>query len=423
MKSIFTAFPLLKTRLFYGLLALLLVISALTGALYRPARQNEALTFEEEKSAIEEALDLTEEKLLSCSEEETPPLMQEKAFYEGALKFSLSPWSSYFASEGLSLYAYLLTAGGDGETVKTLERILTEGDKEGLFLLCEKDPSLPKLDRRLLLAEDGAQSPGRNALLYDLSLLENSLKTGKDLYFGTEKALTQGDQTLFQSLLAHKEKALLEGNFDPVPANEETLRLSERFTVCWLAVLLLAMAGYGQTEKSKASALLRFPIPMLCSLLLCALALFFSTLLCAPGSAGPVPLARGGTLPFFLALVLRMLCRLLGFAPLAVFCFHLCRKGKKRAWKLLAFLPPLHFLLQSAVHLVPREIAVFFSLGDLCDCIFPPLSAYSLRPALPWAGIALWLVTLISALFFTIKKEQKLSVPKQKLSLEKHSEL
>ena len=63
MKRILSVFPLLKTLRFYLITALLLLGAGLSGFLYLPEEKNEALPFEKEQDALEDALAAAEEKL------------------------------------------------------------------------------------------------------------------------------------------------------------------------------------------------------------------------------------------------------------------------------------------------------------------------------------------------------------------------
>lgn len=423
MKQLFEAFPLLKKKRFYLLLMLLVLCAYLTGLLYLSEPTAQPSSFETDREDVEKALALTEQKLSACTEEERPSLLQEKAFYESALKLRLSPWSSYFASEGLSAYARLLCEG-DGAKAEELEQILLRRDKKGLLAFYEKYPQPFPLDERLLMAEDAPQNSGRDALLYDVTLLEDSLETGKDRYFGTDSPLSASDRNLLESLLHHKERLLSAGEENPVPANRETLLLSERFIACLAAVLLTACMGYGKAQSEKGNALLWFSVPLLSCVFLCGTALAVTTLIHAPGTAEPVPLQWGFSLPFYPALLLRLLCRVAGSLPTFYFCFFLrSKKGRDRAWRLLALLPPLRFLLQSVSDMLFRTAAGILTFGDLGACLFPSLSAYSLRPASPWAGVLLWLAALALCLVPFWRKGQKLTAKKQKVSIENHSEL
>ncbi len=380
MKQLFFSFPLLKTKRFYLFLTLIMLFSALSGLLYTPEKIYNEPSFQEEKNAIEEALTAVEKRLAKCDDDFKPIYLQEKAFYEGALKFRLSPWSSYFAQEALSLRAELAVSGKDEKALQELERILTERDKEGLYEFCKKDPCLPDLDARLLFAENIPESAGRNAILYDIERLEESLSSGKDLFFASEENLSESDKALFQSLLKQKEQKLLHRSFNPVPANKQTLRTIERGVCCFLTILLLAVAGTG--EKS----ILLFIVPLMGTVLLCSTVLFLTTLFFAPGTVEPEFLQWGGSLPFFPALFLRSLCRVLGSFPLILFVFN---KSNPKIWKYVSFLPLLRFYLQSGAPYVPK-LRFFVYLGDLAECIFPDLSAHAIRPFAPWMGICLW---------------------------------
>ena len=422
MKRLLTAFPLLKKRSFALLFALLFLVTGLTGFLYLPEPAEKAQGFAEDRPALEEALAASEKRLSSCTEEEKPRVLEEKAFYESALKFKLSPWGSYFASEGLILYARLSTTDENPDALQKLEKILTERDGMGLYEFC-KEEAFPELDLRLLTAEDAPQNPSQNAILYDLALLEDSLASDKDLYFGTEKPLSPSARNLLKSLSEQKEAKLASGNYNPIPANRETLAFSEELSACLLSVLLLVLAGRTATEK-RSSDLSLLVGTALAFAGICALVLFAATLIFAPGTAEAEPMQWGGALPFFPALLLRMLCRVSGSLPLIFFTFYLgSRQKAAKGRRLLTALPALRCLVQAASVLFPRPIASVFTLGNLCDCIFPPLSAYSLRPASPAAGIFLWLIALVYTLWLWLRKEQKLTDEKQEISLEKQGEI
>ncbi len=424
MNRFFSAFPFLKKWCFFLLLFLLIFLIGLTGFLYLPETGQTALSFAEERDDLEKALTDAEAKLAFATEETRAALSEEKIFYESALKFELSPWSSYFAAEGLTLYAHLVNAEADEDTVKELEQILRERDKEGLYEFCKNKSPFGEIDLRQLSADDTPQTPGENALLYDVTLLEESLLQNKDLYFGTEKKLSEKDHTLLQNLLDQKEKKIAEKELNPIPANRETLATSEELTACLLTVLLLAVAGRGKKEEKSLSPLLVLSGVAFALTLICCVTLHFTALFFAPGTVEPEPLQWGGTLPFFPALLFRGLCRTMGMLPLILLCFYLrTQKEKETIWKWFSLLPPLLFLLQITSPIFPRGVASIFSLGNLSDCLFPPLSAYSLRPAAPWAGVLLWLITLLSSLTLWLKKEQKITDEKQKLSLEKQNEL
>ena len=425
MKNFLSAFPLPAGRRFLLLLALLLLLAGLTGFLYlsEPIRKEQSTV--EDQSTVKEALSAAKKKLPSCTDEKArETVLEEIAFYESALKFDLSPWSSYFASEGLTLYAHLLTVCGENDDVKELEKILRERDKTGLHEFSKKVPDVAEIDLHLLTSEKPPQDPAQDALLYDIALLESSLDAGKDLYFGTEAPLSDGDHALLRSLLKQKENKLASGAYNPVPGNRETLAFSEELIACLLSVLLLSLAIGGQKKEKRPADLISLSAFTLLSAALCAVTLFFTTLIFAPGTVEAEPMQWGGTLPFFPALFLRMLCRSLGTLPLILFCFDLNAGYKKRKGiKLLALLPALRYLVQTVAVLLVRPLASAFTLGNLCDCIFPPLSVYSLRPAAPWAGGFLWLIALSFSLWLSLKKEQKITDEKQELSLEKQSKL
>ena len=293
MKQLFSTFPLLKKKRFYLCLALILLFCFLSGFLYTDKETNRTLSFDKEQSAIEEAIGVAENALKTCGEEDRNRLLQEKAYYESALKFRLSPWGSEFAYEGLSLYAALSLKSGTEEALAELERILAERDAEGLYKLCKADPELPDLDLRRLSAEV-FDSPGKSALLYDIFLLEESLSSGKDLYFAKERALTPADKALFQNLLKYKENALETDGYDPIPLNSLTLLNTEQFIACLLTVLLLGVIGFraGQATEER---LWLFALPLAGSVFFCAVALFCSVLLFAPETAVAAPMRP----PFF----------------------------------------------------------------------------------------------------------------------------
>ncbi len=417
MKALFSAFPLLKKKRFYAFLVLAVLLCAVTGFLYTPEQEIATLTFEEERSAIEEAVRVAEQQLLTCSEDEKAIFLQQKAYYESALKFRLSPWSTSFAYEGLSLYASLSLRGGEEEKLQKLEKILNDRDAAGLCEFCKSDPSLPDLDPRRLLAEH-SDSPGVGSLLYDISLLEDSLATGKDRYFAKERDLTEGDKALFEKLLKHKEKLLPDGKSNPVPLNKQTLLNAEHVVACLLTVLLLALAGIGphETRQSRFALLL---IPLAASVLICAAALFFTTLFSAPGTMEAEFLQWGGTLPFFPALFFRLLSRVLGSLPLMLLCLFLRGKnGQTKWWKILAFLPLIRFIFS-----VPLSMSGLAAIGNLSLCLFPDLAANTVKNTAPWLGVLLWLLALGASLWLLWKKEQKITDEKQELSLEKQSEL
>ena len=416
MKKLFFAFPSLKKKRFFLFLAFLLIFTLLSGFLYTPEKVSAPLSFEEEKVAIEQALAETEKNLESCPKEDENRLLQEKIYYESALKFGISPWSSEFAYEALSLYAALSLECGTEETREKLATILTERDAEALYEFCKSDPSLPELDL-LQISTDSAPSPGKSALLYDLARLEESLATGKDCYFTSQKSLTEKDIPLFQKLLQVKKDALLKGTYNPVPLNEETLVSLERITSCIAVILLLGVAG--TASKDGKNHLFFFSLVILATVLFCSVSLLVTTLIFAPGTMQPLLLASGGSLPFFPALFLRFFCRVMGSAPLMLLCLFLrLKKEKKGTWKILAFLPPLRFLLSGK-----PVLTSVFSLGDLAWCIFPEMTALSTRPFAPLLGIFLWLFALAAGLAALTKKEQKITPEKQKLSLENQSEL
>jgi len=422
MKRILSVFPLLKTPGFYLITALLLLGAGLSGFLYLPEEKNEALPFEKEQDALEDALAAAEEKLLSCTEEERAQILEEKAFFEAALTFRLSPWSSYFAEQALFAYARALTQG-DEPACAELEEILRDRDKEELRRFWKKHSVPAELDARLLMAEDTPESPGQNALLYEITLLEESLETGRDRYFGTERALSKADKAMMTRLLGHKEEALSSGNCNPVPANRETLLSAERLFACLLSVLLLATAGYEKKEESRLGDSLLLLVPLFTTVFLCSLALFCTTLLRAPGTAEPFLLQWGGSLPFFPALFLRLFCRVLLALPLMLLCSAFREEQRNNLWKLFALLPVTRFLLGASAPLLPRGLARLLSLGELGEALFPSLSPYALRPMAPCICVLLWAAALGAVLCFLWKKEQKLSPAKQKVSLEKSEDL
>lgn len=425
MKSFLSAFPMSLGRRFLLPLALLLLLAGLTGFLYLSEPDRTEQSADGWRVSVEQALATAKEKLPACTDEKArETVLEEIAFYESALKFDLSPWSSYFASEGLTLYAHLLTACGESSDVKELEKILTEQDKTALHEFSKKVPDVAQIELHLLNSEKPPQDPSQDALLYDIALLESSLDGDRDFYFGTEAPLSKGDRALMRSLLKQKENKLASGVYNPVPGNRETLAFSEELIACLLSVLLLTTAIGGQKEEKRPSDLLLLSAFTLLSAALCAVVLFFTTLIFAPGTVEAEPMQWGGTLPFFPALFLRMLCRGLGTLPLILFCFDLgAGLKKKKGIRLLTLLPALRYLMQALAVLLARPLASAFTLGNLCDCIFPQLSVYSLRPASPWAGVFLWLIALSFSLWRSLKKEQKITDEKQELSLEKQSEL
>lgn len=416
MKALFSAFPLFKKKRFYVFFALILLLCALTGFLYIDEERERPLSFEEEKDAIEAALDIAEQSLAACEEGEKSRFLQEKAYYESALQFELSPWGSDFAYEGLSLYAALSLKEGTEPILEKLAEILRRRDAVGLYELCKEDPDLPDQDLRLLMTEN-SYSPGNRALLYEIARLEESLETGKDLYFAEETVLKEGEKALFESLLKYKEELLLDGTGNPVPGNKDTLLTSEKIIACLLTVLFLAVAGYGARE-AEGKAVFLFPLVLAGAVLLCAVVLWITTLLSAPGTVQREALQWGGTLPFFPALFLRLLCRVLGSLPLMLFCLFLrLEKGKTKAWILLAILRILRLLFSGE-----PALTYHFSLGDLAWSLFPDLSAVTMRPFAPWAGVLLWL-TALSLSAWLLWKKQKITHKKQEVSLEKKQEL
>lgn len=416
MKALFTAFPLLKKKRFYFVLALILLFCGLTGIFYTREETAPLPSFEEEKGAIEEALDTVNQSLAVCEESEKGRFLQEKAYYESALKFKLSPWGSDFAYEGLSLYASLSVSGEKKDTLKTLEELLSRRDALGLYELCKNDPELPDLDKRLLTAED-SRSPGNRALLYDISLLEQSLETGTDRYSRLQRTLSQREKALYEDLLQQKEELLLSGDCNPVPLNTNTLLTFEKLIALFLTVLFLAVAGFG-TVKAQRKAIAFFPLPLMGTVLLCTVILLITTLVFAPGTVQRYPVQWGGSLPFFPGLFLRLSCRVAGSLPLMLLCFYYRDKGKGKAWKILALLPALRVLFFGE-----RTLVSVFSVGDLAWSLFPDLSAFAMRPLAPWAGVLLWVAALGLTLFLLMKKEQKITAEKQELSLEKQKEL
>lgn len=416
MKQLFSTFPLLKKKRFYLCLALILLFCFLSGFLYIDEERERPLSFEEEKDAIEAALDIAEQNLAACEEDDKSRFLQEKAYYESALKFRLSPWGSEFAYEGLSLYATLSLKSGTEEALAELETILAERDAEGLYKLCKADPDLPQLDLRRLSAE-ASPSPGKSALLYDIFLLEESLSSGKDLYFAKERALTPGDKALFQNLLKYKENALETDGYDPVPLNSMTLLNTEQFIACLLTVLLLGVIGFraGQATEER---LWLFALPLAGSVFFCAVALFCSVLLFAPETAVAAPMLWGDTLPFFPALFCRLFCRVLGSLPLMLLCRALSRKRVDgTVWKLSSFSPLLRLIFST-----PLTLSGIAPWGTLSLCIFPNLTAGAVRNPMPWGGALLWLVALALSVWLLVKK-QKITLENQELSLEKNREL
>lgn len=417
MKNLFSAFPLLKKKRFSLFLAVLLLLCAVSGFLYTPEETTAVPSFEEEKAAIEATLDITMQSLENCKESDRSRYLQEKAYYESALKFELSPWGSDFAYEGLSLYASLSLQEGTKEALQKLEKILINRDAKGLYEFCKADPNLPDLDLRLLMTENSYAS-GKRALLNEIARLEESLATGTDHYSWYQLALSPGEKALYRDLIKQKEDLLLNGTCNPVPLNKESLITFEKLTACLLTVLLLAVAGYGEFDGEKKSLLLFLPL-LLVTVLLCVAVLFCTTLIFAPGTIQAEPMQWGGALPFFPALFLRFLCRVTGSLPLMLFCTFLrVRKSKARPWRFFLLLPLLRLLFSGEPTLSNR-----LSLGDLAWSVFPDLSALSMRPFAPWAGVLLWLLALAGSLWLLWTKEQKITDEKQELSLEKQSEL
>ena len=416
MKKLFSTFPLLKKKRFYLCLALILLFCFISGFLYTDEETNRPLSFEEEQSAIEEAIGVAENALKTCGEEDRNRLLQEKAYYESALKFRLSPWGSEFAYEGLSLYAALSLKEGNEPILEKLAEILRRRDAEGLYKLCEEEPDLPDLDLRRLSAE-AFDSPGKSALLYDIFLLEESLSSGKDLYFAKERTLTSGDKVLFQNLLKYKENALETEAFDPIPLNSMTLLNTEQFIACLLTVLLLAVIGF-PAEQATEESLWLFALPLAGSVFFCTTALFFSVLHFAPETAVAAPMLWGGALPFFPALFCRLFCRVLGSLPLMLLCRALSRKRVDGAdWKLLSFSPLLRLIFSA-----PLTLSGIAPWGTLSLCIFPNLTAGAVRNPMPWGGVLLWLTALALSVWLLVKK-QKITLENQELSLEKNREL
>ncbi|MBQ5791953.1 MAG: hypothetical protein IIW19_04520, partial [Clostridia bacterium] len=253
--------------------------------------------------------------------------------------------------------------------------------------------------------------------LYDLFLLEESLSSGKDLYFAKERALTPGDKALFQNLLKYKENTLETDGYDPIPLNSMTLLNTGQFIACLLTVLLLGVIGFraGQATEER---LWLFALPLAGSVFFCTTALFCSVLHFAPETAVAAPMLWGGALPFFPALFCRLFCRVLGSLPLMLLCRALSRKRVDgTVWKLSSFSPLLRLIFST-----PLNLSGIAPWGTLSLCIFPNLTAGAVRNPMPWGGALLWLAALALSVWLLVKK-QKITLENQELSLEKNREL
>ncbi len=401
---------MLKRTLFPLLSLLLCAILFLTGVIFLPETGEESPSFEEEKASLEEALTLAKKE---AAEVDIPSRQEAVFFYESALLFGLSPYSSPFASEALSARARCLVRG---EETHRIDSIIEKKDGNALADLLEEErlsegiltaeeTKAQKEEDLLLFSLPGNVTPARSALIYEVRLLKESLRQHADLYRGTEKELTKRDQREFQALLSLRNKSLLSEKA-PLLSNTETLYGSER-----LAALLICLVTllYVSTAKENAPLSLekQSALFLLSLIVVSALTLFFATALFAPQTAKESHLFFFGqvlTAPFFPALFLRLCLRCLWDSPAILFCLSL-RKSKRAGKRALCFLPLGRYLLLGVRVVSHGTLYQILSLFEPAEIAFPLFFAHSEKT--PPLILALTFWALIFGVFFFIKKRKR----------------
>lgn len=390
----------LSVLLFPLLTLLLLGISSSTGRILKPEEGESLTSFEEERGAIEEAL--TEAK----KEAETNPAKQENVYYfEGALTFSLSPWSSHFASEGLGLRARILCEGGDTAAV---DRALREGDQKALAeeldrerqeknLLTPEERREKKEEDLLLFSLPYAMTPSRSAALYDIRLLKNSLLTKTDRFSGSGKPLSPRDVLRFEALLSLRTEDFA-APLCRAPANLETLYGGERLAVLLATLILLLFAA-------KKKSLWQTALFAAGLWLLTSLSLFAAARLFAPATAKTAILLwndRLVSLPFYPALLLRLLLRFLPQIPWILLCLE-----KKEHRREVAFFPLGHYLLLQARPVLFGLGEYLTSLLSPAESLFPDFYSHAQAPLSPLFSLILWASVIGGAAVFDTRKKKR----------------
>ena len=418
-----------KKLLTAALAALILLISFCTAFLYLPAPKSEEEDFD--RAALEDALLEAREDL---SRNEGDLLLREKVlFYESIRQFDLFPWDTPFATEGASAYARLLLreeAGGEAlsEEKSLLADVLQKRDGERLasFLTEEKsgegafsreDLAKQKEEKLLLFSAPDAATPGQSALFYEISLLKQSLREDRDFFSGTESPLSPKQKARYEALLEIRTDQYLAGDSDPVPANEKTLWTGEKITALLTLLFLfyvLGQSGDGDTLSRRGIARrLVFHLGLFLLLtFLSALVLFFATLFSAPGTVRRVLMPWGEgyiSIPFFLGLFCRLLCRGASDLPVLFLAHLLIQRKRGRTWlKILAFLPILRYVFTSIpVPVIPQSVFTFLSAFCPELALFPDLSPYAPRLAPLSLSLPLLLLETGLILFFLFRKGKK----------------
>ncbi len=433
-----TAIPL---AFLFSLLFLLLAPLLLACGFTSPADPPKPSTFREDRERIEICLREAQEAYPSLSEEDPAGARQAILFYECALRYSLPIWSGDFYLEGASLWAVIqreweiLNANPTQENTprrqyleemdRRLTAILEKKDFAALpsfyeeFYLAEKgsDPkevhdAAREMEYRIFATADGTLSPTESYVIYRISEIDQSLKSGVNRADPAREGtpLSQKDKIRMEGLREYYLGFLKSGGGDRVVANEETLNLGEEiFTFLILPATLLCL--WERKRKGAEGSFL--PHSLLFSTLFCfaaSVGILFSATLWVPQSLTPYPVfffSHLFSVPFALALSLRMLLRLVSLIPIFFVLENFSRKGKSRKKWSVGLLFGLIFYqglsIAFRVYLAQSPINYFLPFGywDLKGALMPsfPLSLFTPHPAAALGGIALIYGTLLFPLF------------------------
>lgn len=314
-------------------LILLLFLPFLSAFFYTPSSEEQTEFNEGEiAAALEEA---RSEMAALTPEDDASGARQKVLFFETALRFSLNVWDNPFLSDAASEYALvlreweILLADPDQSTSPRSREL--EGEEAALRQILEtKDRStyLSFLNDRFLrrgfsereakemtlqiaLRIPESTGAGTQLLHREIITLEESLQSGKNQYDPTRTgaSLSQKDRNRLESILAIRLHQIKTGEFDPIPANTETLSfLTEGMAFCLLIGGMLLGCNLKKNKHSLGKPLLCY---WLSGILISTLSVTLSALFFAPASLIPHHFVLFGavrTIPFILAFPLRFIC-------------------------------------------------------------------------------------------------------------------
>lgn len=418
--------PFLKKKLFYLFLVLLVLLACSTGLLFTKVPEN-TLTKEEEALALQDAGKEIEQKLTLATEEEKESLMESLYFYQTAEEFSLSPWSDSFHSQWASLYGKILLSeeisGKERQEEKdALVQILNKKDKDALLSFyegylstlsfSEEKKSLLLSSAKTCLLTEGNDTPGKRALLYDVSLIEKSLQEGKDYFSGSTSNLDQKERNRLSSLLSLNLTRLETGEFDPVYTNSAYLSAGENIVCLGLCLLSLYCAHFlfpiENKVQEKIRLILSFSVFLALLTLILSLPLALTTAFFAKGSVLPqffVTEKGFYSLPFFIGLFLRLLVNTFSYLPLITLYLFVAKEKKDPLIpKVLSLISCLYYIFKGVISFLPQKI---FSLFDPVKCFFPSLNSFTPKGLNPLWCLAFWGFLFLLVFAFSQKKKIK----------------